>query len=115
ASIFAKRKFEVEPVFGNIKTNMNFMRFSVRGKRATNNEMGLVFMAANLKKLTKSLLNNDNLLVKFERFMALYLCTPKIDLAEKRKKIEHPGKTECSIVFIFRSAIMAVPRAPRAF
>lgn len=89
ASIFAKRKFEVEPVFGNIKTNMNFMRFSVRGKRATSNEMGLVFMAANLKKLTKSLLNNDNLLVKFERFMALYLCTQKIDLAEKRKKIEH--------------------------
>jgi IS5 family transposase len=49
----AKRKqrcWDVEAVFGNIKQNMNFKRFMLRGMDKINVEMGLIAMAHNLKK-----------------------------------------------------------------
>lgn len=49
----AKRKqrcWEVEAVFGNIKQNMNFKRFMLRGIDKVNVEIGLIAMAHNLKK-----------------------------------------------------------------
>ena len=49
----AKRKqrcWDVEAVFGNIKQNMNFKRFMLRGTRKVNVEIGLIAMAHNLKK-----------------------------------------------------------------
>lgn len=51
-SIYARRKIDVEPVFGNLKANLGFTRFSVRGKEKVSNEMGLALMAVNLRKLT---------------------------------------------------------------
>ena len=51
----AKRKqrcWDVEAVFGNIKQNMNFQRFMLRGLDKINVEMGLVALAHNLKKLS---------------------------------------------------------------
>jgi transposase len=50
-AIYGKRKIDVEPVFGNIKKNMNFTRFHVRGAQKTKREMGLVFLAHNFRKL----------------------------------------------------------------
>ena len=49
----AKRKqrcSDVEAVFGNIKQNMNFKRFMLRGIDKVNVEIGLIAMAHNLKK-----------------------------------------------------------------
>ena len=49
----AKRKqrcWDVEAVFGNIKQNMNFKRFMLRGIHKVNVEIGLIAMAHNLKK-----------------------------------------------------------------
>lgn len=53
ATGIAKRKqrcWDVEAVFGNIKQNMNFKRFMLRGIDKINVEMGLVALAHNLKK-----------------------------------------------------------------
>jgi transposase len=52
SAIYRKRKIDVEPVFGFLKANLRFTRFSVRGKSKVENEMGLVLMAVNLRKFT---------------------------------------------------------------
>ena len=54
--IYAKRKIDVEPVFGNLKANLRFTRFSVRGKAKVKRELGFILMAVNLRKwLTQSI------------------------------------------------------------
>ncbi len=40
SAIYRKRKTDVEPVFGFLKANLRFTRFSVRGKSKVANEMG---------------------------------------------------------------------------
>ncbi len=45
------RGIEVETVFGDIKYNMNFRRFMLRGLKKVEIEWGLVCMAHNLQKL----------------------------------------------------------------
>ncbi len=45
-----QRCWDVEAVFGNIKHNMNFKRFSLRSLEKVNVEIGLIAMAHNLKK-----------------------------------------------------------------
>ncbi|MFS1516933.1 IS1182 family transposase [Bacillus sp. SCS-151] len=52
SAIYRKRKIDVEPVFGFLKANLCFSRFSVRGKSKVENEMGLALMAVNLNKIT---------------------------------------------------------------
>lgn len=47
-----QRCWDVEAVFGNIKQNMNFRRFMLRGIDKVNTEIGLIAMAHNLKKVT---------------------------------------------------------------
>lgn len=49
--LFHKRKTSVEPVFGNIKENMKFNRFSRRGLHKVHGEFTLVCIAHNLNKL----------------------------------------------------------------
>ncbi|WP_174659004.1 transposase, partial [Lentilactobacillus parakefiri] len=56
-AIFAKRKLEDEPAFGNLKANLRFRRLSVRGLRQVNNELGIICMAANMNKLAKMMAN----------------------------------------------------------
>ncbi|WP_153017517.1 transposase, partial [Heyndrickxia sporothermodurans] len=51
-AIYRKRKIDVEPVFGFLKANLRFTRFSVRGKSKVENEMGFALMAVNLRKYT---------------------------------------------------------------
>jgi transposase len=46
-----KRSVEVETVFGNIKHNLRFRRFHLRGLEKVNTEWGLVCIAHNMRKL----------------------------------------------------------------
>ncbi|MFS0612652.1 IS1182 family transposase [Bacillus subtilis] len=48
--IYGKRKTDVEPVFGFLKANLGFTRFSVRGKQKVKNELAFALMAVNLRK-----------------------------------------------------------------
>jgi transposase len=58
SSIYRQRKIDVEPVFGFLKANLRFTRFSVRGKSKVENEMGLALMAVNLRKYTANKYEN---------------------------------------------------------
>lgn len=49
-SIYRQRKIDVEPVFGFLKANLRFIRFSVRGQAKAENEMGFALLAVNLRK-----------------------------------------------------------------
>lgn len=46
-----QRSIEIESCFGDIKHNMNFRRFHVRGLKKVKTEITLVAMAHNLRKL----------------------------------------------------------------
>lgn len=46
-----RRPVDVEPVFGNIKSNKNFKRFLLKGIHKTEIEWGLLCIAHNLKKI----------------------------------------------------------------
>lgn len=50
-SIYAARKYTVEPVIGIIKEVMGFRQFSLRGLAAVTGEWCLIYLAYNLKKL----------------------------------------------------------------
>jgi len=50
--IYGKRKIDVEPVFGFLKANLGFTRFSVRGKDKVKNELAFGLLAVNLRKYT---------------------------------------------------------------
>ena len=56
-AIFAKRKIEDEPVFGNLKANLRFRRLSVRGLIPASIEVGLALMTGNMVKLAKVIAN----------------------------------------------------------
>ena len=47
---YRQRKIDVDPVFGQIKYNNQFQRFSLRGLSKNTVERGLIFAAHNLKK-----------------------------------------------------------------
>lgn len=51
AAIYAQRKIEVESVFGHIKGNRSFRRFSLRGLDKVHVELGIVALAHNLLKV----------------------------------------------------------------
>ncbi|USG63901.1 IS1182 family transposase [Brevibacillus ruminantium] len=51
AAIYARRKVEVESVFGHIKGNRSFRRFSLRGLDKVHVEFGIVALAHNLLKV----------------------------------------------------------------
>ena len=48
---YAKRKVLVEPVFGNLKANLRFRRFSRRGINAALSEWRLICAVHNLLKM----------------------------------------------------------------
>jgi len=50
-ALMKRRREDVEPVFGNLKRNMGFRRFNLRGKRKCELELGLVSLAHNLLKI----------------------------------------------------------------
>ena len=52
--IFAQRKVDVEPVFGQIKACLGYKRCNLRGRRQVKIDMVLVLMANNLLKYNKN-------------------------------------------------------------
>jgi len=52
-----QRCWDIEAIFGNIKQNMNFRRFMLRGIEKVETEFGLIAMAHNLKKVSLANLN----------------------------------------------------------
>ena len=50
-AMLKRRRQDVEPTFGDLKRNMEFRRFNLRGKLKCELELGLVSMAHNLKKM----------------------------------------------------------------
>jgi hypothetical protein len=52
-AIYARRRELVEPVFGNLKFNLGFNRFSLRGLAKVRGEFLLICIAHNLKKLAQ--------------------------------------------------------------
>lgn len=50
-AMMTRRREDVEPVIGDIKRNMGFRRFNLRGKNKCEAELGLVSLAHNLKKI----------------------------------------------------------------
>ncbi|MNN64567.1 hypothetical protein D3C81_1800120 [compost metagenome] len=54
SAIHARRKVEVESVFGHIKGNRSFRRFSLRGLEKVHTEFGIVALAHNLLKVAAS-------------------------------------------------------------
>jgi hypothetical protein len=49
--IYAERLAVVEPVFGNIRSNMKLDRFSLRGKEKVNGQWHLFSLIHNIEKL----------------------------------------------------------------
>jgi len=60
--IYAQRKVEVESVFGHIKGNRSFRRFSLRGLDKVHTEFGIVALAHNILKVAsiRRLLSEKN-------------------------------------------------------
>ena len=56
--IFAQRKIDVEPVFGQTKACLGYKRCNLRGKWQVKIDMGLVLMANNLLKYNKRMTQN---------------------------------------------------------
>lgn len=54
-----RRKHDVEPTFGNLKRNLNFRHFYLRGRPKCLIELGLISLAQNLKKLKNYLLDTS--------------------------------------------------------
>jgi transposase len=52
-----RRREDIEPTFGNIKRNLDFRRFLLRGLKKCELEFGLVSLAHNLKKIKKKVEN----------------------------------------------------------
>ncbi|QGS36885.1 IS1182 family transposase [Aerococcus viridans] len=57
SALFACRKIDVEPVFGQIKQNLGFRRTHLRGKDKVKTDIGLVLMANNIIKVQKRMIN----------------------------------------------------------
>ena len=60
-ALYSQRKIDVEPVFGNIKHNHFFQRFSLRGLSKNTVEWGLVCAAHNFRKWTNHLQNEGKI------------------------------------------------------
>jgi len=56
------RKYVIEPVIGNIKENLGFRQFLVRGLNGAKLELNLVSIAHNLKKIwiVRGQINTNN-------------------------------------------------------
>ena len=59
ARIYAKRKVDVEPVFGRMKGVFGVRRVHVRGQKVVETEIGFLLMSMNLTKLTKKLVQDS--------------------------------------------------------
>jgi Transposase DDE domain len=71
----SKRPVEVEAVFGQLKSNNKFNRFTLRGLEKVNVEFGLMALGHNFRKWARSLnkkLKNDSVLMNFVNNLRLF-------------------------------------------
>jgi transposase len=68
-----QRNFDVEPVFGHIKSNRKGDRFRLRGLEKVNLEIGLFSIVHNLKKLHKAKLVDFLFFIRFMQIYSFYL------------------------------------------
>lgn len=68
-----KRGYDVEPVIGDLKSNMGMRRFLLRGRDKVETEIGLSSLAHNLKKIRTSIKYWENYL---RRMMMIGVLTP---------------------------------------
>lgn len=102
----SQRGIDVEPVFGDIKHNMGFRRFHVRGLEKVDVEFGLVAIAHNIKKMHKM----DG------KAVGMRLKSPEICL--KSGKMAKIDKTVASTIinyYILLIHIMIKLRLPKNF
>lgn len=52
---YSRRQYDVETVFGNLKAYLGFKRFTVRGIKKAERQIGLALMALNMKKIAEVL------------------------------------------------------------
>ncbi|KRM68263.1 transposase [Apilactobacillus ozensis DSM 23829 = JCM 17196] len=64
SDIYARRKIDVESVFGKLKASLRFNRFSVRGIEKVKKEIGFTVMALNIRKLMTKVISFINLYTK---------------------------------------------------
>jgi len=87
--IYGQRKHLVEPVFGNIKFNLGFARYTLRTLNKVRGEFMLFCITHNLKKLAKHLSGLFRLIfAKFRLFM-LYFLQLQRSLEHKSTFIEY--------------------------
>lgn len=79
----SKRPVEVEAVFGQLKSNNKFTRFTLRGLEMVEIEFGLMALAHNLRKLAKNKMKSTSK----DSF------TPKKEFC--KRKIIHPRSKSC--------------------
>lgn len=53
--LYGLRKIEDEPVFGNLKAHLKFLRLSVRGIAKVRNEVGIALLAYNIMKWQRAI------------------------------------------------------------
>lgn len=85
----SKRPVEVEAVFGQLKSNNKFNRFTLRGLEKVNIEFGLMALSHNFRKWARSAdrkLKNDSLLMSFVNNISLlkHLQSFKFDFGKSR-------------------------------
>ena len=78
--IYKQRAIDVEPVFGQIKYNRNFMRFSVRGLSKVKTQFTIVCIAHNLSKIIGYMQENPEKLAEIYRKIADLIFLLKIFL-----------------------------------
>lgn len=95
-----KRSVDVEPIFGHIKYNRGFNRFTLRGIENINVELGLLAIAHNLKKMIKrSLLERKNTyLYAYNAYLRLRKRSQWILMKNSKQLVPYPKSvTSCSI------------------
>ena len=70
--VYRMRKSTVEPVIGNIKQNLGFREFLLRGLQGTKIEMNLVSIAHNLGKMWRMMRKNKEIIGKSFSYFTLF-------------------------------------------
>ena len=83
--IYSRRKIEIESVFGNLKQNQAFTRFTLRGIEKVEVEFALHAISHNIKKLAKSLINKGNL----AQFLGNILTNFSFSIKNTRFRVAH--------------------------
>lgn len=81
-----QRNFDVESVFGHIKSNRHMNRFRMRGIEKANLEIGLLAVVHNLKKLHSTLLNDFLFFVRLLASINFYILVLCFYYTSKRLK-----------------------------